>query len=355
LKDKLHCSKYLDIIHNDVLRTFPLFSYNRQVLENILSAYSVYNKTVGYCQGMNYIVAFLLIISQSNEEESFYAFLSLMEEKLPSEKLLKHGFNHAFTNGFPLVALLEKLFDKVLETHNHKLKVHFNQIGLYYDLWFHKWISSLFLYVFPLPFCVHLWDAMLKEGLSFLILIICAMLDKLEYQLIKANTMEKCYGLLTMSNQILINPLEIIDAAKNIKVDWKSLRMIISESLVKESAVNKSSYMISKALRDRRSKFAEKYKTEYLHKSISHKIKKPLPSFSLDGRLSYINGLKRIKANNEALNPRTINSQKKRKARKHISRRIMPKIDTRSLIGSTEWLKRGQRVYLRKGIRLGIQ
>jgi hypothetical protein len=42
-----------------------------------LKAISLYFPGVGYTQGMNFIVAFLLIINGGNEEEAFWSFVFL--------------------------------------------------------------------------------------------------------------------------------------------------------------------------------------------------------------------------------------------------------------------------------------
>lgn len=43
---------------------------NRETLRRVLSAYIKRNPTVGYCQGMNFIVA--VLITQFSEEEAFW-------------------------------------------------------------------------------------------------------------------------------------------------------------------------------------------------------------------------------------------------------------------------------------------
>ena len=49
----------------------------RQKISNILNAVSKLNGDIKYCQGMNYIVSFILEIT--NEEEVFYIFLSFFK------------------------------------------------------------------------------------------------------------------------------------------------------------------------------------------------------------------------------------------------------------------------------------
>ena len=69
-----------DIIELDVIRTS--FANNQELnqikLGNILKATSKELPTVNYCQGMNHIAAFLLILCNEDEEETFYLFLSIL-------------------------------------------------------------------------------------------------------------------------------------------------------------------------------------------------------------------------------------------------------------------------------------
>jgi len=54
-------------IEKDIHRTFPRHIFFSEIgkgqmaLFNVLKAYSVYNKAIGYCQGMGFISALLLM------------------------------------------------------------------------------------------------------------------------------------------------------------------------------------------------------------------------------------------------------------------------------------------------------
>ena len=51
-------------------------------LGRVLSAYSVYNPEVGYCQGMNFVVALLLLTA--SEVDVFWMLVALVEDVLPA-------------------------------------------------------------------------------------------------------------------------------------------------------------------------------------------------------------------------------------------------------------------------------
>jgi hypothetical protein len=73
-------------IELDIKRTFPDSPPEEtedllDPLKNVLTAYSWRNPTVGYCQGMNFIVGRLLRFM--NEEEAFWTLTMLLESILP--------------------------------------------------------------------------------------------------------------------------------------------------------------------------------------------------------------------------------------------------------------------------------
>lgn len=71
-------------IAKDVGRTFPCHKFFQAVegqksLANVLKAYSNYDPQTNYCQGMNFIVAVLLL--HLSEENAFWTFVSIMFDK----------------------------------------------------------------------------------------------------------------------------------------------------------------------------------------------------------------------------------------------------------------------------------
>ena len=69
-----------DLIELDTIRTSFTNNQkeNQEKLCNILKVTSRELPTVNYCQGMNHIAAFLLILCNEDEEETFYLFLSIL-------------------------------------------------------------------------------------------------------------------------------------------------------------------------------------------------------------------------------------------------------------------------------------
>ena len=73
-------------IELDLKRTFPndppaAIEQSIVPLRNVLNTFIKRNPTIGYCQGMNFIVGNLL--KHLNEQESFWVFVSITENILP--------------------------------------------------------------------------------------------------------------------------------------------------------------------------------------------------------------------------------------------------------------------------------
>ena len=73
-------------IELDLRRTYPNESAAQieadiVPLRNVLNTFVKRNPTIGYCQGMNFIVG--LLLKHLNEEQSFWVFTHICENLLP--------------------------------------------------------------------------------------------------------------------------------------------------------------------------------------------------------------------------------------------------------------------------------
>jgi len=81
-------SVFADQIASDLHRTFPCHRLidtdaGIQALKTVLGAYSIYNPRIGYCQSMNYLCAFILLVMDFDLERSFFVLAQLIEVYLP--------------------------------------------------------------------------------------------------------------------------------------------------------------------------------------------------------------------------------------------------------------------------------
>eukprot|EP01054_Gregarina_sp_Poly1_P009230 Gregarina_sp_Poly_1__9229@NODE_56_length_17373_cov_108_729111_g48_i0_p6_GENE_NODE_56_length_17373_cov_108_729111_g48_i0NODE_56_length_17373_cov_108_729111_g48_i0_p6_ORF_typecomplete_len333_score44_42RabGAPTBC/PF00566_18/9_8e24_NODE_56_length_17373_cov_108_729111_g48_i071458143 len=94
-------SKFASLIDIDLNRTFPeipLFDAKVQrSLHAILNAYANFAPHVGYCQGMNFVMGFILLVSDFAEDVEAFWFFAIMMSRYHL-----HGF---FREGFPLLGV----------------------------------------------------------------------------------------------------------------------------------------------------------------------------------------------------------------------------------------------------------
>ncbi|XP_049863917.1 USP6 N-terminal-like protein isoform X2 [Schistocerca gregaria] len=131
------------------------YGLQQQALFNVLSAYSVYNLDIGYCQGMSQIAALLLMYL--SEEDAFWALSILIADK----KYAMHGF---FIPGFPKLLRYQEHHDKIMNKFLPKLKKHLDKNGVDTGIYTLKWFFQCFLDRVPFTLTLRIWDVYLFIG-----------------------------------------------------------------------------------------------------------------------------------------------------------------------------------------------
>ncbi|XP_028257014.1 USP6 N-terminal-like protein isoform X1 [Parambassis ranga] len=156
------CSSEIKQIDLDINRTFrnhimfmDRFGVKQQSLFHILSAYSVYNTEVSYCQGMSQIAALLLMYM--NEEDAFWALSQL----LTNQKHAMHGF---FVPGFPKLQRFQTHHDQIVSKLLPRLKKHLDREQMSAGIYSTKWFLQCFIDRTPFTLTLRLWDIFILEG-----------------------------------------------------------------------------------------------------------------------------------------------------------------------------------------------
>lgn len=151
--------RQIDLDVNRTYRDHVMFmnryDVKQQALFHVLTAYSLYNTEVGYCQGMSQITALLLIYM--NEEDAFWALVKL----LSGQKHAMHGF---FIPGFPKLMRFQEHHDRILKKMMPKLKQHLDTQEVYTSLYTMKWFFQCFLDRTPFTLTLRIWDIYILEG-----------------------------------------------------------------------------------------------------------------------------------------------------------------------------------------------
>ena len=164
-------------INRDITRTFYNEKFKtgngKEMLKNILMAMAFTKPEIGYCQGMNFIVGSLINFID-NEEKCFWIFLyfidnidlkSLYLQNMPDYLIKLYQLNYYIKDNFP----------KLLP----HLKI--NQISP--DIFFSKWILTIFSNFLPFEILYNVWDLFIldkwKAIFKFSIILVNYMQDDL--------------------------------------------------------------------------------------------------------------------------------------------------------------------------------
>ncbi|XP_005149385.2 uncharacterized protein [Melopsittacus undulatus] len=151
--------KQIDLDVNRTFRNHIMFrdryGVKQQALFHVLSAYSVYNTEVSYCQGMSQIAAILLMYL--NEEDAFWALAQL----LTNQRHAMHGF---FIPGFPKLQRFQAHHEQILSKMVPKLKKHMDKEQMTTGIYTTKWFLQCFIDRTPFTLTLRLWDIYILEG-----------------------------------------------------------------------------------------------------------------------------------------------------------------------------------------------
>ncbi|KAG1751548.1 rab-GTPase-TBC domain-containing protein [Suillus paluster] len=163
-------------ITRDLGRTFPHHDFftdgqgiGQEHLFNVLKAYSLYDPQVGYCQGLPFVVAVLLL--NMPDEEAFSLLVRLMH----SYDLRGH-----FLPEMPKLQLRLYQFDRLIEDLLPVLHVHFLRQGIKSSMFCSQWFLTLFSYRFPLEIVVRIYDNCLASGIEAIFAFSIVLLQKNE-------------------------------------------------------------------------------------------------------------------------------------------------------------------------------
>lgn len=157
LYDELHKKPNTHIrqINVDIPRTFGKWATEdkRNALRRVLVAYSNYRPEVGYCQGMNYIVARILEVLLGNEEIAFWLFERMLD---PLQSL--------FTEKMEGYFLTLRMLEAAIGRYTPQLHDLFKRNNIHISTFVQIYLHSLFAYPsISRRFCHLVWDHYILE------------------------------------------------------------------------------------------------------------------------------------------------------------------------------------------------
>eukprot|EP00028_Trichosphaerium_sp_Am-I-7-wt_P005183 CAMPEP_0168539476 /NCGR_PEP_ID=MMETSP0405-20121227/21854_1 /TAXON_ID=498012 /ORGANISM="Trichosphaerium sp, Strain Am-I-7 wt" /LENGTH=600 /DNA_ID=CAMNT_0008569053 /DNA_START=397 /DNA_END=2199 /DNA_ORIENTATION=+ len=193
-------------IDKDVHRTFtehPILTTKRseESLRRILIAYSWKNRVVGYCQSMNFLAAFFLLVM--SEEEAFWLLCTFVEEVLPS---------YYDSDLIGSQADLQ-MFEDMLMTHFPEIQSHLFNLGMPVSLKITSWFLSCYCTILPTETALRIFDWMMVDGVNVLFSIGLALFDINKDVILESVDFETCIGAFNFMTRSAFNADLLVELA----------------------------------------------------------------------------------------------------------------------------------------------
>ncbi|XP_018114064.1 ecotropic viral integration site 5 protein homolog isoform X5 [Xenopus laevis] len=223
LKMTSPCEK---LIRRDIARTYPEHDFfkekdslGQEVLFNVMKAYSLVDREVGYCQGSAFIVGLLLM--QMPEEEAFCVFVKLMQD---------YRLRELFKPSMAELGLCMYQFECMIQEQLPELYVHFQAQSFHTSMYASSWFLTIFLTSFPLPIATRIFDIFMSEGLEIVFRAGLAVLQMNQTELMQLD-ME---GMLQHFQKVIPHqfdggPEKLIQAAYQVKYNAKKMKKLEKE------------------------------------------------------------------------------------------------------------------------------
>ena len=203
--------KVKEEIEKDLDRTFPQHEYfssqgvGEDSLRQVLRAFALHKKDIGYCQSLNFVVAFMLLLM--SEEDSFWLLVTLVDTVLPPDYYTASmiGSN---TDHFVFCELIRTRLPRIhcfLELNN----IEFPLVTL-------QWFMCLFVNTLRPEVTLRVWDMLFNEGSKVLFRIGIALIKMNEREIL---SVKDSGDLIVLLNRI---GGDIIDADSLISFAYKS-------------------------------------------------------------------------------------------------------------------------------------
>ena len=166
---------YDEQIKKDLTRTLPgnkSFQYgnnNYNKLYHLLTAYSNYNKNIGYVQGLNFLAANSIFAFEKEIDE--FLFLDALIQKFKLEDFFGVSNN--------LSIKLEGI-NNCLNKYIINIKNHLNKLHLNYEFFITGWVLTLFSNSMDNKYLFYVWDYMIIFGWDYFNCFVIAVLKNYE-------------------------------------------------------------------------------------------------------------------------------------------------------------------------------
>ncbi|XP_025900306.1 TBC1 domain family member 4 [Nothoprocta perdicaria] len=170
----------------DLGRTFPTHPYfsaqlgaGQLSLFNLLKAYSLLDKEVGYCQGISFVAGVLLL--HMSEEQAFEMLKFLMYDL---------GFRKQYRPDMMSLQIQMYQLSRLLHDYHRDLYNHLEENEISPSLYAAPWFLTLFASQFPLGFVARVFDIIFLQGTEVIFKVALSLLSSQETSIMECESFE---------------------------------------------------------------------------------------------------------------------------------------------------------------------
>ncbi|GAB1299147.1 TBC1 domain family member 4 [Apodemus speciosus] len=204
----------------DLGRTFPTHPYfsvqlgaGQLSLFNLLKAYSLLDKEVGYCQGISFVAGVLLL--HMSEEQAFEMLKFLMYDL---------GFRKQYRPDMMSLQIQMYQLSRLLHDYHRELYNHLEENEISPSLYAAPWFLTLFASQFPLGFVARVFDIIFLQGTEVIFKVALSLLSSQEALIMECENFENIV-------EFLKNTLPDMNTTEMEKIITQVFEMDISKQL----------------------------------------------------------------------------------------------------------------------------
>ncbi|KAL8140477.1 hypothetical protein V2J09_006498 [Rumex salicifolius] len=195
-------------IDQDLPRTFPGHPWldtpeGHASLRRVLVAYSFRDSYVGYCQGLNYVAALLLLVMKT-EEDAFWMLAVLLENVL---------VNNCYANNLSGCHVEQRVFKDLLTKKCPRIAAHLESLQFDVSLVTTEWFLCLFSKSLPSETTLRVWDVLFYDGAKVLLNVALAILKIKEEELLITNQLGDIISIVHKCTHRLFDPDDLLTVA----------------------------------------------------------------------------------------------------------------------------------------------
>ncbi|XP_020103501.1 growth hormone-regulated TBC protein 1 [Ananas comosus] len=218
-------------IDHDLPRTFPSHPWldseeGQASLRRVLVGYSFRDSEVGYCQGLNYVAALLLLVMKT-EEDAFWMLAVLLENVL---------VNDCYTDNLSGCHVEQRVFKDLLAKKCPRIAAHLEGLEFDVSLVATEWFLCLFSKSLPSETTLRVWDVLFNEGAKVLFHVALAIFKMREEDLLRTHHIGDVIDILQTTTHHLYDPDELLTVAFD-KIGSMTTNTITKERKKQEPAV----------------------------------------------------------------------------------------------------------------------